>query len=313
MAANDLVGRIGSLEERLTALEARLAAMANGKAAANHAVAPPAAPAEPIHPWKLDANHLFALTDDLYAAVKADPCAAFSFDRNGSNYLDAHARNVSKMGMFIAAQHGFSEASVRAIGLCGLLHDAGMDSLPHDFVRQGRPLTPEEYRQVRLHPRAGADYVRQHFRFQGLLDTVVPAAVEQHHERFDGSGYPQGLAGDKIHNFARVLAIADSFEAMSTPRPFRAPMDQPEAMRSLLVQGWRSAGGMYDPDMLKTFVWAASLYPLGSDVKLSDGRRVRVIAATDDPKSPVVRTIPDGAGPEETIDLSKNRHVSVAG
>jgi len=312
MAANDLAMRLDSLEERLAALERRLVDGTHADAASTRAGngGPPLR--EPAQPWKLDSDQLVALTDELYNEVKADPAAAFTFEQGAGSYLGSHARNVARMGMFIADRHGFSEASVRAIGLCALLHDAGMDALPHDFIVEGRPLTPEEYRQVRLHPAAGAEYVREHFRFHGLLDTVIPTAIEQHHERSDGSGYPAGLAGERIHDFARVLSIADSFEAMTTPRPFRKPLNQPEAMRSLLVQGWRSAGGgMYDHSLLKTLVFSASLYPPGSSVRLSDGRRARVVAATSDPKRPVVKaTAADGS--EETIDLSRHLQVAIA-
>jgi len=302
MAANDLALRLDSLEERLAALERRLASMAGN---------PPAPAPEPVQPWKLDSDQLVALTDEFYAEVKADPPAAFRFEQGGASYLGSHARNVARMGMFIADHHGFSEASVRAIGLCALLHDAGMDALPHEFIAQRRPLTPEEYRQVRLHPAAGAAYVREHFRFHGLLDTVIPTAIEQHHERSDGSGYPAGLAGDRIHDFARVLSIADSFEAMTTPRPFRKPLSQADAMRSLLLQGWRSAGdGMYDHNLLKTLVFSASLYPLGSSVQLTDGRRARVVSATSDPKRPVVKAA-SADGSEETIDLSAHPELAV--
>jgi len=316
MAANDLAMRLDSLEGRLAALERMIGSMTrsdegehNGSPLRRNEAAPLP---EPIQPWKLDSEELVALTDELYGEVKADPAAAFRFEQAGSgSYLGPHARNVARMGMFIADRHRFSEASVRAIGLCALLHDAGMDALPHEFIAQGRPLTPEEYRQVRLHPAAGAEYVRDHFRFHGLLDTVIPAAIEQHHERSDGSGYPAGLAGERIHDFARVLSIADSFEAMTTPRPFRKPLSQPEAMRSLLVQGWRSAGGgMYDHGLLKTLVFAASLYPPGSSVRLGDGRRARVVAATSDPRRPVVKAA-SADGSEETIDLTRHPDVAI--
>ena len=315
MTANDLQNRVGELEQQFAVLEARLAAVerhAHGAAhgAAQKTAQPEAAPPEPA-PWKLDAGRLEGLVDDLYSAVRSGPTAAFAFEAPGSGcYLHSHAKNVSRMAMFLAARHGFSEPSVRAIGMAGLLHDAGMDSLPHDLVWLGRPLTPEEYRQVRLHPAAGAEYVRENFRFDGLLNSVIPATIEQHHERSDGSGYPQGLAGEKIHDFARVLAIADSFEAMTMPRPFRKSMHQAEAMRSLLLQGYRTArGGMYDRGLLKTLVWSASMYPPGCEVELSDGRRARVTGTTSDPKRPVVKV--SAGGTDEAIDLTMQPGVSI--
>ena len=304
MELSELAERVVRLAERVAAIETQQTA--TQRTAAQQT----AAPLSDTPPWQMDEVRLQELMDELHTGVKRDPTAALRFDAPSTGcYLSAHARNVSRVAMLIARKHGFSDASVRAVGLCGLLHDAGMESLPHGLLEAGRPLTPDEFRQVRLHPVNGADLVRERYRFGGLLDSVIPLTIEQHHERADGSGYPHGLPAARIHDFARVLSVADSFEAMTTPRPFRAARHPAQAMRSLLLQGCKTArGGMYDRDVLKTFVWAASLYPLGCEVELSDGRRARVTEATDDPKRPVVKTSGrDG----ETIDLTRTASLTV--
>ena len=300
MPLNELAERVDRLAARVDAIETFL------NPACPHAKAgQPAA-----RPWKLDEAPLQDLVDALFTAAKADPLAALSFEQpDTADYLAAHARNVARLAMLIAREYGFSEASVRTIGLCGLLHDAGMESLPPAMLEAGRPLTPEEFGQVRRHPLHGADYIRENYCFGGLLDSVIPMAVEQHHERSDGSGYPNGLAAGGIHDFARVLSVADSFEAMTVPRAFRRPQHPAHAMRSLLLQGYRGAGeGMYDRRVLRAFVWAASLYPLGCEVGLSDGRRARVAAATGDPKRPMVKTEgTDG----EILDLTEHAAIAI--
>ena len=302
---NRLATRVIKLEEELAGVEEQLL----------HPVEParkrPPKQARP--PWELDAAAVEGLVDEMYAAVKTGPLEALRLaPPTGDNYLASHAKNVSKLGMFLADRHGLSEASTRTVGICGLLHDSGMETLPTSFVSAQRPLTQEEYQQVRMHPARGAEYIRQHYRFGSLLSSVIPSVVEQHHERVDGTGYPRGLSGDGIHNFARVLAIADSYEAMTTPRPFRAPLHPARAMRTLLVQGYHPPrGAMYDGAMLKTFVWSASLYPVGCEVHLSDGCRANVISPTKDPKRPVVKLI-TGDHPGKVMDLTQHESISIA-
>jgi len=302
--------RLERLTSHVTRLDKRLA-MVEQRAGC----APRPQHATSVHiqpPWKMDEAQVEEFVAETYPAVKENPLEALNFEQpDEDSYLTAHAKNVSKLAMFLADKHGFSEVSTRTVGICGLLHDAGMDCLPHAFVSAGRPLTEEEYQQVRTHPTRGADYVRQHYKFGGLLASVVPAVVEQHHERTDGTGYPHGLAGNSIHDFARVLAIADSYEAMTTPRPFRMPRHPAEAMRALLLQGYPSpSGGMYDRGMLKTLVWSMSLYPVGCEVRLSDGHHARVLAATADPKRPVVKLLGgDHSGRE--VDLTEHEELTI--
>ena len=316
MKAEELALLIKGLTDRLGRVEKRLSAAE--KTAGSLTAPGPAAkqpePKEAQPPWKMDAAHVESLVADMYSAAKNNPLAALDFEVGGTgNYLTAHARNVSKLAMFLADRHGLSEASTRTVGICGLLHDAGMDCLPYELVSEGRPLTQEEYLQVRTHPSRGAEYIKQHYRFGSLLSSVIPAVVEQHHERSDGTGYPNGLAGGRIHNFARVLAIADSYEAMTTPRPFRAPRHPADAMRALLVQGCHSEEtGMYDRSMLKTFVWSSSLYPIGCKVDLADGRLARVVSATADPKRPVIKLL-TGSRSGQVVNLTQHRKLSIAG
>jgi len=300
-----LASQVAGLDKRLAGIEV-LARRVVGPA-------PKQMAAEKVQPpWKMTPAHVEALAADLYSAVKKEPHEALNFQPAAESfYLTAHARNVSKLAMFLADKHGLSEASTRTVGICGLLHDAGMDSLPRDLLSANRPLTQQEYQQVRMHPTRGAEYVRRHYDFGSLVSSVVPMVVEQHHERSDGTGYPRGLAGDGIHEFARILAIADSYEALTTPRAFRRPKHPTEAMRTLLLQGYPSPdSGMYDHAILKTFLWSASLYPIGCKVNLSDGRRAEVISATADPKRPVVKLLGQ-KHTAEAVDLTQHQDTAI--
>jgi len=295
MPTNDeLAGELRRLAWRVEAAEAeiaRLARLVERPHQTREAGQVSLPSQDELPPWKLDAAALMELVERLCVDIKENPLAAFSFERAGNgSYLARHSRNVARLAVFLAARQGLSDTSVRTVGLCALLHDAGMDCVEDGFISESRPLAPHEYRKVREHPSAGAAFVRENFIFGGLLDSVVPAVIEQHHERCDGSGYPHGLQGERIHDFARILAVADSFEAMTTPRPFRSPQHPSQAVRSLLIQGYRfPRGGMYDRKVLRTFVDSASLHPLGCWVKLSDGSSGIVCGTTADPKRPIVK------------------------
>ncbi|NQT20071.1 MAG: HD domain-containing protein [Planctomycetes bacterium] len=316
MKTEELALRIEGLTERLGCMEKRLATV---EKTAGGAQAPAPAPKQPQpkqarQPWKMDAARVETMVAEMYSSVRNDPQEALSFETGARDcYLPAHARNVSKLAMFLADRHGFSEASTRTMGICGLLHDAGMDCLPHELTTEGRPLTQEEYQQVRTHPTLGAEYIKHNYRFGSLLSSVIPVVVEQHHERADGTGYPNGLPGDRIHNFARVLAIADSYEAMTTPRPFRSPRHPADAMRTLLVQGCHShQAGMYDRSMLKTFLWSSSLYPVGCTVGLSDGNLACVVSVTADPKQPVIKLL-TGDRSGQVVNLTQHNELTITG
>jgi len=298
-----LASHVARLDKRLATVEQHTLS----------AFRPPRATSSPMPPpWKMDEARVEELAEEMYSQVKGNPSGALDFEVPGEDsYLTAHAKNVSRLAMFLADKHGFSEVSTRTVGICALLHDAGMDRLPHGFLTADRPLTDEEYQQVRMHPIRGAEYIREHYEFGSLLSSVIPTVVEQHHERADGTGYPYGLSGGSTHDFARVLAIADSYEAMTTPRPFRAPRHPAQAMRTLLLQGYPSPeGGMYDRGMLKTLVWSMSLYPVGCEVRLSDGHHAKVMSATADPKRPVVKVLAgDHSG--RVVDLSKHKNLAI--
>jgi len=310
---NDLLEeRIAELARRLDRLEMRLASLEGHARRPAMQKAPVRRASQPRPPWRLDAAGIEALVDAMYERAVKGPQEALAFERPaGRDYLAAHSRNVARLAMFIAARHGFSEASIRTIGICGLLHDAGMQGTGAGIISSARPLTDEDYEWIREHPVRGAQFIRRHYRFEGLLSSVVPLVVEQHHERSDGTGYPKGLKSEQIHDFARVLAIADSYEAMTSPRPFREAMHPAKAMRRLLLQGYRSPeGGMYDHRVLKTLVWSTSLYPVGCDVNLSDGRGARVVSATKDPRRPVVQLL-EGGAPGPVVDLTAHRELTI--
>lgn len=182
------------------------------------------------------------------------------------------------------------------LGNACLLHDIGMYKLPESLRRSTTALGDDEWKAMKVHTALGYRLLKGF----SAAENIALAALE-HHERMDGSGYPRGLAGDRITEYARIIAVACSFEAMVSPRPFRAaPFDQHGAIRELL-QNHRKR---YDDRVLKALVYTLSFFPIGTHVLLSNGGRA-VVVRTDParPRCPVVRVLADPAGKRPTKTL----------
>jgi putative nucleotidyltransferase with HDIG domain len=149
--------------------------------------------------------------------------------------------------MMIARELGLDDERVEVLRFAGILHDVGKLGVPTRLLRKDGPLTPEERRVIELHPEYGHEMVRG----IGFLGEAR-AAVLHHHERLDGSGYPYGLMGAQIPESARVVAVADAFDAMTSTRSYRRARPVPAALEELR----RCAGAQFDPRMVTALVRA---------------------------------------------------------
>ncbi len=160
-------------------------------------------------------------------------------------YTKQHSEDVARYAVFLATRIGLSPEEVRSIELAGLLHDVGKIGIPDSILRKPGPLTTDEYAIVKQHVWLGAAIVRD-------LPNVeaIRAGVRHHHERWDGSGYLDGLAGEDIPLIARIVSIADAFSAMTTSRPYRKALSVGEALARLRA----AAGSQLDPRLVNAFV-----------------------------------------------------------
>ena len=163
------------------------------------------------------------------------------------NYTKNHSENVAKYSVLIAEKMNLPKTSCDIIRKGALLHDIGKIGIPeHILVKNGR-LTEEEYEVIKNHPVIGHKMI-QHvgdFTNNGVLDIVL-----YHHERFDGNGYPSGLKGKEIPLFARIVAVADTFDAMRTKRVYRDEID----LKTTLHEIERNKGTQFDPEIVDTFL-----------------------------------------------------------
>lgn len=165
-------------------------------------------------------------------------------------YTGGHVERVTQYAMALAPRVQGLEMDLDHFRLACVLHDVGKISVPDQILNKPGPLTPEEYRTMQAHARSGYDLV---------LKTNVPRSValvvRHHHERWDGKGYPDGLVGGQVPMAARVLAVADTFDAITSDRPYRAARTPDEARSEILA----ASGTQFDPAVVAAF---KSVYPL---------------------------------------------------
>jgi len=160
-------------------------------------------------------------------------------------YTAGHQRRVTELGVAIARERKLPEASVHAIRLAGTIHDLGKINVPAEILSKPSRLTEIEYRLIQTHPRAGYDILK-------TIDFPWPIAqiVYQHHERLDGSGYPQGLVAEQILIEARILAVADVVEAMASHRPYRPALGLDAALDEII----KYRGTQFEPAVVDACV-----------------------------------------------------------
>jgi putative nucleotidyltransferase with HDIG domain len=161
------------------------------------------------------------------------------------HYTYGHSKKVCKYATDIAEALGLPEERVGAIHTAALLHDIGKIGVSDQILRKTEPLNDEEWEPIHAHPTMGVSILKH---VESLKDCL--AAVQYHHERYDGSGYPSGLKGSNIPLDARILAVADSFDAMTSLRPYRDKMTFEDALEEII----QCSGTQFDPEIVQVFI-----------------------------------------------------------
>jgi HD-GYP domain-containing protein (c-di-GMP phosphodiesterase class II) len=195
-----------------------------------------------------------------------------SFD----DYTYYHSVNVAVLSLILGVALGMNKTELYKLGLAAMLHDIGKIFVDKDIIEKPETLTPEEFEQVKKHSALGYEYLNDD---KGLdLPATSLVGVLQHHERFDGSGYPEGITGDRITQFGRIIAIADVYDAMTSDRPYRPAMMPSDVMEFLMA----GAGTLFDPKLVFLFTRKVAAYPLGTCVMLSNGLTAIVVENYED-------------------------------
>ena len=178
------------------------------------------------------------------------------------------ATNTAILSMRVGLEINYDERRSLALGLCALMHDIGMLTIP-EAVLNSRSLTPQQLKLLRNHPLRSQKMVEKF----GESFAWIGKVVVQVHERYGGAGYPRGLKGDQIHEFARIIGLADTYDAMSHPRADRKAHVTYNALSEIVDL----RNNDFDPQLIKALIHIVSIFPLGSLVKLNNSEIGRVI------------------------------------
>lgn len=244
------------------------------------------------------------LVEEISNSVMRQPHALISLARlkNSDEYTYMHSVAVCALMIALAKQLNMDEDMTREAGLAGLLHDLGKIGIPNKILNKPGKLTDDEFTTIKSHPEIGSKILLNN----PLVTPLVLDVVLHHHEKMDGSGYPHRLKGDTISLFAKMGAVCDVYDAITSNRPYKKGWSPAESIRKMAE--WSK--GHFDENVFQSFVKTVGIYPTGSLVRLESGRlgvvteqhetslltpKVKVFFSAK-LKKPVL---------QETIDLSK--------
>lgn len=228
-------------------------------------------------------ERLQPMIEEISSSVQRNPHAFMAVTRlkNTGEYLYMHSLTVCALMISLARQLRLGPDQIQQAGLAGLLMDVGMGHVPQETWDKDSPLTPEEWEVVKSHTTLAHEFLT----LGGEMPDTVLDVCLHHHERMDGSGYPHGLAGEEISLFARMAAICDTYDAMTSDRLHRRGQDPAHALLNI-----DQAGRLYDSAIFAAFQHAVGIYPIGSLVRLRSHRLAIVVDQNpDDLTLPKVR------------------------
>lgn len=209
--------------------------------------------------------------------------------KNHDEYTYQHSAHVSILAILIGISIGYPRHKVRDLGVGAMLHDIGKISIPREILNKGGCLTEEEFEIVQGHAWEGFNLMRR----SDQVSLLSAHVALQHHERLDGSGYPRGLIGPAIHEYAQITAVADVFDALVSDRPYRSAFSNKEALE--ILNGHRDI--QIEGQMIDHLQMHIKPYPTGTLVELSTGDTAIVAQGNDiDLDRPVVKPIFSAAG-----------------
>lgn len=240
--------------------------------------------------------------------VQADPTLVLSLLRmkgHNSGSLYRHGLKSALLTMALAHQMGFRESQVSDGGVAAVVHDLGMLRVSENIRQAERKLTPAEFREIQQHP---VHTLNMLDRITGVDDSIKTAAY-QVHERCDASGYPKKRPKQFIHPLAKIIAVTDTYAALTADRPYRPALSGHEAIKTILRE---VQAGKFDRSVARALLDTMSLFPVGTMVGLSDGRTARVLRGVPGQSTkPVVVVIKDGKPADWELDLAQVGDLSI--
>lgn len=224
---------------------------------------------------------------------------------NGKNFIVNHAMRTTVLAIAIGLQLHLSISKLIELGEACIIHEIGMVRLPPQLYMTDRKLSNGERAQIFTHPVLGYE-IAKNMNFP----MSIQLAVLEHHEKENGTGYPRQLSGDKISSYAKIIAVACTFEAISSPRSYKEGRSQFDGILELL----KNDGHPYDDQIIKALLYTVSLYPIGTFVYLKNGKCAMVMDVNpDNPRLPILQllTEKDSEGEPKTV-VSNTTNYAIA-
>ncbi len=254
-------------------------------------------------------EQLSAVVKDIVGEMKnSDEAVSLLTDiLISDDYTFQHSLNVTIYSLAIGTKLKLSEKELADLGVGAMMHDIGKIFIDKDILQKADRLTDEEFIVMKSHTQLGFDFIRK----MTDLPAVIAHCAYQHHERLDGSGYPRGIAGNEIHKYAKIIGIADVFDAITSNRVYREAM-LPHIGLEILYAG---AVSIFDKDMVEAFKSSIVAYPNGLTIELND-HRIGIVVKQNNHicDRPIIEIIDEGNGKLKTpyqIDLSVENNLTI--
>lgn len=210
-----------------------------------------------------------------------------SVETRTKNYLVSHAMRSTIFALIIGMNLHLNFTQLQELGVSCILHEIGMLKLPSYLYLSDKKFSHAERAKIATHPLLGYQIINQ-----ANFEVPIQRAILEHHEREDGSGYPQNLTTDKISEYAKIIAVVCSYEAISSPRNFRVARSTYDAMVEML----KNQNSKYNGNVIKALLYSLSIYPIGAYVYLANGKIGQVCDVNpDNPKNPIVQILGETA------------------
>jgi len=215
-------------------------------------------------------------------------------------YTYSHSIYVGTLSVLIGMQLNYSQNLLLHLAMAGLFHDIGKLDISLDIINKKGPLTPEEFDEIKTHPKKAISRLE----FSNKIPNIVLSAIESHHEKYNGTGYPYGLKGNDIPIYGRILALADVYDALTSSRSYRRAWLPNEAIEYMMGCG----GTHFDHDLLKAFLRIIAAYPVGTLVQLSNGSLAIVLQNSKEHiLRPKIRLLTPESLANTDVDLATDR------
>ena len=211
-----------------------------------------------------------SIAGDLMQSIEENDAIAVDIGmlKVSDEYTFKHSVDVATISMVIAKKYGMNERQIHEIGISGLLHDVGKSKIPNEVLNKAGRLTDEEFAVMRQHPVLGYRILQGKYN----ISKDVMMGVLEHHEKIDGTGYPLGLTAEKISPYAKIISVADIYDALVTERPYKEAMTQRDAVERIMAMT-----NELDITAMRSFMGSVILYPVGCIVQLSNGEAAKVV------------------------------------